>query len=264
VVVPKVSGPSGSAQVISPSSFDAIIFDMDGVITDTARVHEEAWRCVFEEFLHTRRGLPGVTEPFTHDDYRACVDGRARLDGVEGFLASRGIVLDRGSAGDDDERPTAWGLANRKDRYFESALAAEGVRLFDSTIDVARQARATGMRTAVVTASRHRREVLEAVGVDGDFDAHVDGLDAARLGLAGKPDPALFLEAARRLDVDPSRSVVIEDAPAGVEAGRAGGFGLVVGVDRTGRPELLESSGADVVVGDLSELQVDLVEGGGR
>jgi len=245
--------------VISPDRFDAVIFDLDGVITDTARVHLVAWKRLFDEYL-------AVVDPdatgFSDDDYLRFVDGRARIDGVEAFLASRGIHLDHGEADDPPDAPTAWGLANRKNGYYLDALAVEGVDVFASSVAVAEQARAAGMGTAVVTASKNRDQVLAIAGLGRLFDAHVDGIDAERIGLAGKPDPATFLEAARRLAVDPERAVVVEDAIAGVEAGRRGGFGLVIGVDRRHQGAALLSGGADVVVADLAEVAVAAVPGG--
>jgi beta-phosphoglucomutase family hydrolase len=242
---------------ISPSEFDAIVFDMDGVITDTARVHQAAWKRLFDGYLTAEAPADADRRPFLPDDYRRHVDGRARIDGVEAFLDARGVRLPRGTREDAPEEPTAWGLANRKNRYFQQALAAEGSHPFPSSLALAVAAHRAGMRTAVVTASRNRAGVLANAGADHLFDAHVDGVDAAELRLPGKPDPAPFLEAAHRLRVAPARAVVVEDALAGVAAGRAGGFGLVVGVDRTGSgsAEFLER-GAHVVVADLAELTV--------
>ena len=233
---------------------EAFIFDLDGVVTDTASVHARAWKQLFDEYLTSRRG-PSVA-PFTDDDYRRSVDGRSRVDGVVAFLASRDIALPLGTDTDPSDGDTAWALANRKNELFLAELDKVGVQVFPSSLALLRALRAAGARTAVVTASRNAAHVLRLGGVADFFDVRVDGIDAARLGLQGKPDPATFLEAAHRLGVDPADSVVFEDALAGVAAGRRGGFGLVVGVDRVGQEDALAGAGADVVVGDLAELRV--------
>jgi beta-phosphoglucomutase family hydrolase len=238
--------------------FDAFVLDLDGVVTDTAAVHARAWKRLIDDHLRTLAGRGGPPfRPFTDEDYRRFVDGRARIDGVTAFLASRGIELPLGDPRDPPSRETAWGLANRKNELFLAAVADEGVRVFASSVELLRRLRARGIRTAVVTASRNAVQVLEAAGAGGLFDARVDGTDAEGLGLPGKPDPASFLEAAHRLGVDPARAAVIEDALAGVEAGRRGGFGLVVGVDRVGQGQALEEHGADIVVTDLADLVLD-------
>lgn len=239
---------------ISGEAFEAVIFDLDGVITDTARVHETAWRALFEDYL---RGRDREDPEFSHQDYLRYVDGRPRIDGVETFLASRGIELPRGDPSDPGDAPTAWGLANRKNRLFLESLASQGAEVFPDSVETLERVRSAGLRTAVVTASRNRAEVLEAVGMADAFDAAVDGIVAAELGLPGKPDPATFLEAARRLGVAPGRAVVIEDAISGIEAGRRGRFGLVVGVARTGHGEELLEHGAHLVVDSLSLLEVE-------
>jgi len=240
--------------VIAPDRFDAVVFDLDGVVTDTARVHFAAWKQLFDAYLTEVDAEDGA--PFTHGEYLRFVDGRPRIDGVEVFLESRGIRLSRGEPSDPVDAGTAWALANRKNHFFLENLAANGVEVFPDAIELLDAVRRAGMKTAVVTASRNRAEVLEVAGIAGHFDAHVDGLDCARLGLPGKPDPASFLEAARRLGVTASRAVVIEDALAGCEAASRGGFGLVIGIDRRGSGEHLRSSGADVVVGDLSSVEI--------
>ena len=230
--------------VIDPARFDAVIFDMDGVLTDTAVVHVAAWKQLFDEYLQERASRTGEgLEPFDQvEDYRRHVDGRARQDGVAAFLASRGITLALGDASDPPDRETAWGLANRKNDAFVAELADRGVQTFASSIAFAGALRAVGVATAVVSASRNAAHVLSAGGIAGLFDERVDGVDAERLALPGKPDPALFLEAAARLGVKPDRAVVIEDAYAGVEAGRRGRFGLVVGVDRSGDPNRVRNA----------------------
>lgn len=242
---------------IDPARFDAVIFDMDGVITDTASVHARCWKRLFDEFLAARTPSPGEdTRPFTTQDYLRHVDGKPREDGVTTFLASRGIVLPRGVPGEPADAETAHGLGRRKDRYVQEWLRERGVDVFDSTVALVRDLRAAGLRTGVFSASRSAREVLASAGVADLFEVRVDGVVAADLGLPGKPDPATLLEAARRLGAEPARTVVVEDAQAGVAAGRRGGFGLVIGIDRTGQADALRAHGADVVVPDLVEVRV--------
>ncbi len=244
--------------VIDPALVDGVIFDMDGVLTDTASVHAAAWKELFDGYLQARAARTGAApDPFDQDeDYRRYVDGRARQDGVAAFLQSRGITLATGESSDPPDRETLWGLSNRKNEAFMAAVADRGVQAFASSVALVTALRAAGVATAVVSASRNATQVLAAAGIAGLFDERVDGVDAEHLALPGKPDPAMFLEAARRLGVDPARAVVVEDALAGVEAGRLGGFGLVVGVDRRGDPDGLRTHGADVVIRDLAELRV--------
>ncbi len=236
---------------------DAVIFDLDGVITDTASVHAAAWKRMFDHFLADRAGHEGEDQrAFSEDDYYLYVDGKPRYDGVQSFLGSRGISLPRGDAADPPKAQTACGLGNRKDEFFLALLRERGVVPFPSSIELLHGLRARGCRTAIISASRNCTDVLDAAGATGLFDAKVDGVDADELGLSGKPDPAVFLEAASRLGVEPGRAAVVEDALAGVEAGRRGRFGLVIGVDRGGHTEALRRRGADVVVGDLREVRV--------
>ncbi|HEX2374628.1 MAG TPA: beta-phosphoglucomutase family hydrolase [Actinomycetota bacterium] len=237
---------------------EAVVFDTDGVLTDTASVHAAAWKRLFDEYLRVRAARDG--EPFRafeEADYLRHVDGRPRYDGVAGFLASRGIELPWGDPSDPPDRETVCGLGNAKDRYFVTHLRDHGARAFPTSVALVRRLRERGLRTAVVSASRNMVAVLESAGLRQLFDAEVDGVEAARLGLAGKPDPALFLEAARRLGVAPARAAVVEDALAGVEAGRRGRFAVVVGVDRGGQAAALAERGADVVVADLGELALE-------
>jgi trehalose 6-phosphate phosphatase len=237
---------------------EAFVFDTDGVLTDTASVHAVAWKRLFDEYLQLRAVRDSEPfQPFTDADYLAHVDGRFRSDGVAGFLASRGITLPWGDPVDPPERETVSGLGNAKDRYFVDHLRDHGAQAFPTSVVFVRRLRERGLRTAAVSASHNMVPVLEAAGVRGLFDVEVDGVEAERLGLAGKPDPALFLEAARRLGVASARVAVFEDALAGVEAGRRGGFGLVVGVDRGGQAVALAERGADLVVEDLGQLAVD-------
>ncbi|MGQ4600791.1 trehalose-phosphatase [Nocardia sp. R6R-6] len=242
---------------IDARHYDAVIFDMDGVVTDSASIHAAAWAELFDDFL-TRRpaGAGQDRSPFTETDYLRCVDGKPRYQGVADFLAARGIALPWGNVSDPETAETVCGLGNRKDRLFLDRLAHDGVRVFESTVTLVRRLNAVGIRSGVFSASRHCAQVLAAAGVGDLFLARVDGIDAAKLGLPGKPAPAMLLEAARRLDAEPGRTVVVEDAEAGVAAGRGGGFALVIGVDRHARADRLLAEGADVVVDDLVRVPV--------
>ncbi|MEU7004616.1 HAD-IA family hydrolase [Nonomuraea sp. NPDC046570] len=236
---------------IDLNCIDAVVFDTDGVVTDTARVHAAAWKHVFDAFLR------GRSAPFDeHDDYLRHVDGRPRTDGVRAFLASRGITVPEGGPDDEPGTPTVYGLALAKDLLFTERIDRYGVSAFPSTVSLVRELRRRGCRTAVVSASRNCRKVISKAGLAELFDVTVGGDDAAALGLAGKPDPALFLRAVRLLRLPPGRVAIVEDALPGVEAGRRGGFGLVIGVNRSDRAAALRDAGADVVVSDLAELAV--------
>jgi alpha,alpha-trehalase len=250
--------PQLDDEVLLPvRDYDAVLFDMDGVITDTTEVHRLAWAAMFDEFLHHAEIRSGrLQPPFGLEDYQRYVDGKHRDDGVRDFLASRGIHLPDGTSDDSPEEETVWGLANRKNAAFRATLAEQGARVFTSSVTLVRALQDQGVGTAVISASRNCQRVLEAAGIGDLFSVRVDGSESARLGLAGKPDPAMFLEAARRLGADPGRTVVVEDAVAGVQAGRAGHFGLVVGVDRGGHAAELRREGADVVVADLAAVHL--------
>jgi alpha,alpha-trehalose phosphorylase len=242
--------------------FEAAIFDMDGVVTRTADLHAAAWKELFDAYLTERkaRGDAGF-QPFEiKTDYLAYVDGKPRHEGVRSFLASRGLALPEGDPGDAPDKETIHGLAARKDELFQRKLHASGAAVYTATVALIQQLRAAGVRIGLVTSSRHGREVLARAGVTELFDVVLDGVDAAKLGLAGKPDPAIFLTAVERLDCQARKSVVVEDSVAGVEAGRLGGFGLVVGVDRGGNRQALFEAGADLVVGDLDELSIEVLE----
>lgn len=236
--------------------FDAMLFDLDGVITNTASVHAASWKSLFDEFLaewSRRQGTP--YQPFEiAADYVRHVDGRRRLDGVRSFLASRGIELPEGSGNDGPEEWTVAGLGRRKDRWFNAALERDGVEAFDDGVALVRAMHAEGKGIAVVSGSENCIPVLRRAGLLDLFPVWVTGVEAGQLGLPGKPEPDTFLEAARQLGVEASSAVVFEDAVSGVQAGRAGGFGLVVGVDRTGSGDELAANGADVVVEDLTTL----------
>jgi alpha,alpha-trehalose phosphorylase len=238
--------------------FDAALFDLDGVVTRTADLHAAAWAELFDDVLRRRAAEGGEPfQPFDREaDYLAHVDGKPREEGVRSFLAARGIALPEGDPADGPEVASVHGLGGRKDALFKRHLQRDGVAVFESTLDLIRSLRAQGVRTAVVTSSRNGREVLRAADLEALFDVRVDGLDARAFGLQGKPHPDPFLKAAALLGVPPGRALVIEDAVSGVEAGRRGGFGLVVGVDRGGNRDALAARGADLVVADLGELGV--------
>ena len=242
---------------VTRDRFDAVLFDLDGVLTATARLHAACWKQMFDEYLERRATEQGESfEPFEiATDYRRHVDGKLRYDGVDSFLRSRGIALPWGDPDDSPAMETVCGLGNRKNELVGELLETEGVDVFPESIAWLRDLRGKGFVTAVVSASKNCERVLHAVGIADLFDTRVDGVVAAELGLPGKPAPDTFLEGARRLGVEPGRAVVVEDAVSGVQAGRSGGFGLVIGVDRTGDPEALREGGADIVVGDLGELR---------
>jgi trehalose-phosphatase len=238
------------------AEFDAVIFDLDGVVTRTASVHAAAWKQLFDEYGEERRqrNLPAY-EPFDVDhDYRLYVDGKPRYDGIESYLEARGIEIPYGQPDDPPEKETVCGLGNRKNILFHQQLVRSGVQVYDSTVRLVRELRETGIQVAIISASKNCSAVLQAAQLQELFHAQVDGVEATRLGLKGKPAPDVFIEAARRLGTAPARTVVVEDAVAGVQAGRAGAFGLVIGVDRTGTPERLKEHGAHVVVADLAEV----------
>ncbi len=243
---------------IAASRFDAVLFDLDGVLTSTARIHAACWKRMFDEYLESRALRTGdAFEPFSIEtDYKRYVDGRPRYDGVRAFLASRGITRPEGSPSDPPTAETVCGLGNRKNELFAELIATERPEVYAGSLALVRALHAHGVRTGVVSGSRNAATVLDAAGIAPLFATRVDGVTAADRGLAGKPAPDTFLEAARELGVDPARTVVIEDAESGVQAGKAGGFGLVVGVAREGDAQVLRDHGADVVVSDLEELTV--------
>jgi beta-phosphoglucomutase family hydrolase len=254
----KHAADQAAAVRIDPHRITAVVFDMDGVVTQTAVVHEAAWKKLFDTFLEARAQRSGDSfQPFTDEDYRLYVDGMPRYDGVTKFLASRGISLPLGTPDDAPGDDTACALGNRKNGYFQQEVDEHGVQPYVSSVDLIRHLKASGVHTAIISASRNATMILQAAGVHNLFETQVDGNVAAELKLPGKPDPAVFLEAARRLGVSPDRAAVVEDAIAGVTAGHRGGFSLVIGVDRTGHPQALRENGADVVVSDLSEVSVE-------
>jgi alpha,alpha-trehalase len=243
---------------IDPRDIQAVVFDMDGVITDTATVHAATWKQMFDKYLKKRAERYGEHfQPFDADlDYRRYVDGKPRYDGVQGFLQSRGISLPYGNRGDKPDRETICGLGNLKNQYFLQQLKKRNVQVYESSIAFIKQLKSSGIRTAVISASRNAETVLEVAGVRDLFSVKVDGVDAVKRRLKGKPDPAIFLEAARQLKAEPGRTAIVEDSLAGVQAGHRGKFKVVIGLDRADQGEELRKRGADFVVQDLSEIEV--------
>ena len=257
-VDPQSAAGSGSRLQL-PEAISACLFDLDGVLTQTAKIHAAAWKQMFDGFLREwgeRTGEP--FHPFDRPtDYDEYVDGKPRLDGVRSFLESRGIELPMGSASDPPEADTIHGLGTRKNELVLELIREQGVEPYEGSVRFVEAVRERGFRRAVVSASTNCRDVLVAAGIEHLFEVRIDGVVAEREGLAGKPAPDTFLAAARAFGVQPAQAAVFEDALAGVEAGRAGSFGWVVGVDRTGQAEALRRRGADVVVKDLAELMGD-------
>ncbi|MFG2728198.1 beta-phosphoglucomutase family hydrolase [Streptomyces canus] len=235
-----------------PEEIKACLFDLDGVVTRTAVVHAAAWKEMFDAFLREREGED--FQPFDDHDYDEYVDGLPRADGVRTFLASRGIELPDGNPDDPPGAETVHGLGNRKNTLVLEKIRTDGVEAYDDTLTYIRAARAQGLRTAIVSSSANCRDVLRAIDAEDLFDVRVDGVVAAERHLPGKPHPDTFLAAAHDLGLDAPRSAVFEDALAGMDAGRAGGFGYVVGLDRVGQTDALYEHGADVVVKGLAEL----------
>lgn len=245
-----------------PRAFDAAVFDLDGVVTFTARVHSAAWKQLFDEFLRRRAQLRHEPfDAFTDADYRAYVDGRPRADGIRTFLAARGIRLPEGSPDDPSGTETIAGLARRKDELFRARLEEEGVEIDADALVFIRRLRSNGIRTGVASSSKNTSLILESTGITDLFDACVDGWTLEKRGLRGKPAPDLFLTCLEFLDVrDPRRALLVEDAAVGVEAGRAAGFGLVLGVDRSGNAATLREHGADLVISGFREISFDQID----
>lgn len=243
-------------------ALQAVVFDLDGVVTDTAGVHFAAWKKLFDGFLEEREGRKGEElRPFSEEDYQKYVDGRPRYEGVRKFLESRGIELPCGDPSNEPGEGTICALGNRKNEYFQGCLEEMGAEVFDTTVDLIRELRERGIATAVASSSRNCKRILEQTGLGDLFDARVDGIVSAELGLKGKPEPDIFTKALELLDGIPSaHAAIVEDAVSGVEAGRNGRFGLVLGVDRGGNRERLYAGGADLVVDDLGEISVGWME----
>jgi beta-phosphoglucomutase family hydrolase len=241
------------AKLDLPDSITALLFDLDGVLTKTAVVHDKAWKQTFDEFLKAREG--DGFKPFDSDsDYNEYVDGKPRYDGVRSFLESRGIELPEGAADDPPDKETVCGLGNRKNELVLKLIEADGVEAYEGSVRFVEAARDAGLRRAVVSSSANCQDVLEAAGIEGLFEARIDGKVADEQHLKGKPAPDTFLAGAKALGVEPAAACVFEDAVSGVEAGHAGHFGHVVGVNRVNHADALRSHGADVVVDDLAEL----------
>jgi beta-phosphoglucomutase family hydrolase len=236
--------------------FDAVLFDLDGVLTSTAKIHAACWKSMLDDFLwkYAARNRQSFIPFDIEGDYRSYVDGKLRYEGVRSFLESRKIKLPYGDPADDPAVESVCGLGNRKDELVKQAIAAGEVEAYSGSVALVRKLRERKLPMAVVSSSNNCKEVLEAFGLADSFAARVDGIVATEQSLHGKPAPDTYLHAAHILDVPPERAVVVEDALAGVEAGRAGGFGLVVGVDRGGVGAELRQHGANIVVTDLSEL----------
>jgi beta-phosphoglucomutase family hydrolase len=239
-----------------PDAITGCLFDLDGVLTQTAKVHAAAWKEMFDDYLRERAERTG--EPFRAfddvADYDEYVDGKPRYDGVRSFLESRGIELEQGTPEDPPGKETVDGLGNRKNELMHKLIHDQGVQAYEGSTRYVKAARDAGLPRAVVSSSANARDVLRAAGIEDLFDAVIDGVVAERNHLRGKPAPDTFLAGAQALKVEPTHAAVFEDALAGVEAGRAGGFGFVVGVDRVGQRDALLAHGADIVVEDLAEL----------
>jgi beta-phosphoglucomutase family hydrolase len=239
-----------------PTGVTACLFDLDGVLTQTAKVHSAAWKQMFDDYLRGRaRRTDEAFVPFDPiREYDQYVDGKPRYDGVRAFLASRGVELPEGDPSDTPDTETIDGLGNRKNEIVLGLIREQGVQPYEGSIRYVEAVQAAGLRRAVVSSSTNCRDVLAAAGIQDMFEAIIDGVVAEREHLQGKPAPDTFLAGARTLGVEPAEAVVFEDALAGVEAGRAGRFGFVVGVDRVGQAEALKAHGADLVVDDLAKL----------
>ncbi|MFG2565655.1 beta-phosphoglucomutase family hydrolase [Streptomyces sp. NPDC048567] len=241
-----------TTQLGLPEGIQACLFDLDGVVTRTAVVHAAAWKATFDAFLRERGGAD--FRPFTDSDYDQYVDGRPRADGVRSFLASRDIELPEGTPDDPPDTRSVNGVGNRKNELLLEKIRTDGVEPYEGTLRYIDAVRAAGLATAIVSSSANTRDVLHSIDAERLFDVRIDGVVARERKLPGKPHPDTFLAAARDLGVEPSRAAVFEDALAGMDAGRSGHFGFVVGVDRVGQTDALYAHGADRVVKDLAEL----------
>lgn len=249
----------GGESIFSKNIYDAVLFDLDGVLTTTEKIHSACWKKTFDEFLRTQatKSVEKFVSFSETDDYLRYVDGKPRYEGVRGFLLSRGIELPEGNRNSPSGEQSVFGLGNRKNQLFRETLEKEPPGIYETSVALARRLKEAGVRLAVVSSSRNCRAVMAAAGIEELFEVIVDGVTAAERGLRGKPEPDTFIEAASVLGSKPERSIIIEDAAAGVAAGARGGFGLVIGVARKHNENELLSSGADVVVSDLGELGVE-------
>ena len=249
----------GSSQFYS---FDAVIFDLDGVVTKTAVVHAAAWKAMFDEFLRSRAQKAG--EPFKEftyeEDYLTYVDGKPRYKGVQSFLESRGIHLDFGDPSDGTDKETVCSLGNRKNIKFVEALKTEGAEVYQTTVDLIRDLISKGIRIGVASSSANCQYILQSTGLEALFETRVDGVVSRELGLKGKPEGDIFVTAAKNVGANPDRAIIVEDAVSGVQAGVNGGFGLVIGVARENNQDDLKSNGADVVIDDFAGITIDTIE----
>ena len=242
--------------IFSRNVYDAVLFDLDGVLTTTEKIHSACWKKTFDDFLRDRTSKRGGDfVPFSEtNDYLEHVDGKPRYEGVRGFLLSRGIELPEGNRNSPPGEQSVFGLGNRKNQLFKETLEKESPGIYETSVVLARRLKEIGFRLAVVSSSRNCRAVMAAAGIENLFEVTVDGVTAAEKGLRGKPEPDTFIEAVSALGSEPGRSIIIEDAAAGVTAGARGGFGFVIGVARKQNEDELLSSGADMAVSDLGEL----------
>jgi len=242
--------------------YDGVIFDLDGVVTKTAMAHALSWKEMFDEYLTLREQRNGEPfKEFTYDhDYRLFVDGRPRYQGVENFLKSRGINLPLGEKDDPAGQETIYGLGNEKDARFKMILEEKGIEVYESTVALIKDLRANRLRVAVASSSKNCHPILKKTGLEELFEARIDGVVSAQLGLKGKPEGDIFVTAAKHIHCHPDRCVVVEDAVAGVQAGKKGGFALVVGVARQNNDQDLEKAGADVVVNDFHHVDAKTID----
>ncbi|MCK5083008.1 MAG: beta-phosphoglucomutase family hydrolase [Candidatus Omnitrophica bacterium] len=243
-------------------SFDAVIFDLDGVVTKTAVVHAASWKAMFDEFLKSRAEKTG--EPFKEftyeEDYLTYVDGKPRYKGVKSFLESRGIDLEYGDSSDSVDNETVCALGNRKNIKFVEVLKTEGAEVYETTVELIRDLISKGIRIGVASSSANCQYILQSTGLEELFETRVDGVVSRELGLKGKPEGDIFVTAAKNVDATPDRAIVVEDAVSGVQAGVNGGFGLVIGVARENNQDDLKSNGADVVIDDFAGIMTDTIE----
>jgi len=247
---------------MSNYSFQGIIFDLDGVVTKTAQVHAAAWKEMFDEYLRLREKRDGeVFKEFTYEeDYLTYVDGKPRYNGVQSFLESRAVQILFGDPGDHSDKETVCGLGNRKNDKFLEVLNKEGVQAYDSTIAIIKQLKLENLRIGVASSSKNCLPILKKTGLESYFETRVDGVVSAELKLQGKPKGDIFVKAAENLNIDPKSSIVVEDAVSGVQAGKNGGFGLVIGLARENNQKDLLENGADVVVDDFEGVNLDKIE----
>lgn len=243
-------------------NFDSVIFDLDGVVTKTAVVHASSWKVMFDDYLHLREERDG--EPFKEftyeNDYLTYVDGKPRYKGVESFLQSRGINIEFGDAKDRPDTETVCGLGNKKNLTFTKVLEEKGVEVYQPAVDLIKDLKINGIRIGVASSSKNCQYILQAAKIEDLFETRVDGVVSVELGLKGKPEGDIFVKAAENIDSQPARSIVIEDAVSGVQAGVHGGFGLVIGVARENNEEDLKSNGADIVVTDFKGVTAEVIK----